>query len=524
MKKIIALFLLSFACVAIIQAQSRVFKQVAEEMSSDMQTITQDGAVVGYVVLTKLEKANADSFNYKLSLMDENLNDIGEIKQKDVNMSLMGVAFEQDVLCLSYLKSNVGGVTFTNRKEFKNAKEGATNVISNQFVTLEGKVISTHNFPIEVNVDFAYTGSKRKVVATAQLKNNGQIKNIPGKGFCFLYGDKDKTEIIAYENKGEVKWKKTLDRYDFYSIVTTADVLYVLGKVNKSNNSYCGYELDRFAVTDGKKGEKYILEDQNRNGFQVLNFETNQITGKPFIAGNIIGKHFKAYWESGKSHNKGMYKGVFSLTLNGIAKKDVKENITYWSDGAFKPDFAGNGFSKSSKTFPVLATASQDSAGNVYFAGTTLRKKFRVGAVITSVLLIPTIIMPPAIMAVTGTHKYKYQDAVIVKQGNKGSLYIDQTLEKNKSHYYQAKYPLVGYDTPNDFTTIYTAATKSDVIIFKDASSYNIYSLAKKQVTRKIPYTLGKSSIRIAGAKEGHIMVLENNYKEKYTKLSIEPI
>ena len=105
MKKVIALILVTCLCTQFTQAQSRVFKQVAEEMSSDMEIITQDGAVVGYVVLTKLEKANADSFNYRLSLMDENLNDIGEIKQKDVNMSLMGVAFEQDVLCLSYLKT-----------------------------------------------------------------------------------------------------------------------------------------------------------------------------------------------------------------------------------------------------------------------------------------------------------------------------------------------------------------------------------------------------------------------------------
>jgi hypothetical protein len=351
MKKIITLILLTCACISITQAQSRVFKQVADEMSSDMQIITQDGAVVGYVVLTKLEKANADSFNYKLSLMDENLNDIGEIKLKDVSMTLMGVAFEQDVLCLSYLKSNVGGVTFTNRKEFKDAKEDAKNIISNQFVTLDGKVITTHSFPIEVNLDFAYTGNKRKVVATAELKNNGQIKNIPGKGFCFLYGDKDKTELITYSSKGEVKWKKTLDRYNFYSIVTTGDVLYVLGKVNSLNNIYCGYDLDRLAVADGKKGEKYVMEDKDANGLQVLNFDVNPVTGKPYIAGNIIAKGYKGSYQSGKAHNHGMYKGVYSLTLNGLGKKDIAENFSYWSTGDFSPEFSKTGFSQEKKPF-----------------------------------------------------------------------------------------------------------------------------------------------------------------------------
>src|SRR6218665_1908337 len=140
-------FFLTLAVVCITmftQAQSRVFKQVAEEISSDMDVITQDGAVVGYVVLTKLEKIKEDSFNYKLALMDENLNDIGSISMKDINMNLMSVAFEQDVLCLSFYKSNISGVSFKNKRQYKEAKEDAVNTIMNQFVSLDGKIISTH--------------------------------------------------------------------------------------------------------------------------------------------------------------------------------------------------------------------------------------------------------------------------------------------------------------------------------------------------------------------------------------------
>jgi hypothetical protein len=143
---------------------------------------------------------------------------------------------------------------------------------------------------------------------------------------------------------------------------------------------------------------------------------------------------------------------------------------------------------------------------------------------VSTVVLSPLIFISPFIIGVTGTHKYRYEDAVIIKQGNKGSLYVDQTIDKSKSRYAQARVPVELYDASNDFTTIYAPATKSDVIIFKDADAYNIYSLAKKQVIRKIPYYVGKSSIRVFGAKEGHIMVLENNRKERYTKLSIEPI
>ena len=56
--------------------------------------------MVGYVAFTKLEKASKDSFNYKLTIMDENLNNIGEQTLRDVNLSLSSAGFESDVLCM----------------------------------------------------------------------------------------------------------------------------------------------------------------------------------------------------------------------------------------------------------------------------------------------------------------------------------------------------------------------------------------------------------------------------------------
>ncbi|MES1250035.1 MAG: hypothetical protein ABUL46_05090, partial [Chitinophaga rupis] len=50
-------------------AQTKVFKAVAEGMSSQMKTIIQDDAVVGYLSFTQLEAASEDSFNYKITIM-----------------------------------------------------------------------------------------------------------------------------------------------------------------------------------------------------------------------------------------------------------------------------------------------------------------------------------------------------------------------------------------------------------------------------------------------------------------------
>src|SRR5688572_8030591 len=85
--------------------QSKVFKAVNNEISSQMQVIMQDDAMIGYLKFTQLEKVNEDSFNYLISIMDENLNDIGKLNFRETNIQLQAVSFEQDILCLAYLKS-----------------------------------------------------------------------------------------------------------------------------------------------------------------------------------------------------------------------------------------------------------------------------------------------------------------------------------------------------------------------------------------------------------------------------------
>ena len=118
-------------------AQTKVFKEVSEEVSSQMHMIHQDGNLVGYLVFTELEKANADSFNYKLSIMDENLNDIGKVEFREQKLKLQSVAFEQDVICLAYVKSNILGSEFKNMREVKNAQAKGKNWIFTQFVDLK---------------------------------------------------------------------------------------------------------------------------------------------------------------------------------------------------------------------------------------------------------------------------------------------------------------------------------------------------------------------------------------------------
>ena len=108
MKKIVfPLFFVLFT--SSLQAQTKVFREVSEDISTRFKAITQDNTLVGYLAFTRLEKADADSFNYRVTIMDENLKDIGTVNFRQGNLELQTVSFEQNVLCLGYVQSELSG-------------------------------------------------------------------------------------------------------------------------------------------------------------------------------------------------------------------------------------------------------------------------------------------------------------------------------------------------------------------------------------------------------------------------------
>src|SRR5579872_6786890 len=103
------LLLLFVASASTAAAQTKVFKAVTQDMEQEFKVIMQDGKLVGYLTFTQLEKASADSFNYRIDIMDENLNDIGTVDFREQKLNIKGVSFDQDILCLAYVRSNFVG-------------------------------------------------------------------------------------------------------------------------------------------------------------------------------------------------------------------------------------------------------------------------------------------------------------------------------------------------------------------------------------------------------------------------------
>src|SRR4030095_3548733 len=179
-----AMTLIAFFAIQIsIQAQTKVFKEVSNEISSQIRSVRQDNTLVGYVVFTRLEKANADSFNYRITIMDENLNDIGTVNFKEQSLTLADVSFEQDMLCVAYLKSNIIGNTYT-RSEFKKVKDDNKTFVMLQFLGLDGKIVKTNSIKANIEFDtFTYYEKGTKMSVSAKEKYPIQVNNISSKGF-----------------------------------------------------------------------------------------------------------------------------------------------------------------------------------------------------------------------------------------------------------------------------------------------------------------------------------------------------
>ncbi len=183
MKKLLVLLLFTELVTHYTQAQTKVFKEVSEGISSQVKTIRQDNALVGYLVFTRLEKANVDSFNYRITIMDENLNNIGKVEFKEIGLTLENVSFDQDVLCLGYLKSNFLAQEYKSKTKYRKAIPNAKNSVLMQFISLSGKIIKANSIPVNINMDKRFNQAFGSVYSNANLKYPVLVKNISQQRF-----------------------------------------------------------------------------------------------------------------------------------------------------------------------------------------------------------------------------------------------------------------------------------------------------------------------------------------------------
>ena len=506
-------------------SQSKVFKEVSEEVTSQIKAITQDGNLVGYLVFTELEKASENTFNYKLTIMDENLNDIGTVNFKDEKLFLQQVSFEQDILCLAYIKSNIIGKEFKNTRQYRKEKENEVkNSIFTQFVSLDGKIINTNHIKAEINAVPEYNYSykrKGKVIGDGKLKHNVQLKNISGKGFAMFYGDENSNQFVVYDLGGKQTVKKTIkETGEGFSMLTSGADVYILVKNKNGEAIEEGYNMLAYRTTDSTVLPKYAIKDKKGNSLRVIAFDNDPVTGKPFISGNIINPDALTY-DNAKEMGRGSYAGVFTIHFNGTKKSEVAESYSYWNDGS-QTLFTKSGLLPEKKVFARQTISFRDYSGNTYFIGSTVKKRTKWGSIAGAVITSP-LLLPPMFFLAGGTQKSKITDATLIMQSAKGALSVENNIASEGSKYFPARTPFFWYDQ-RTYYTVSNAETKSSYLIFDDNVNITIYNVGQKKVMRTIPHWNGGVETSVYPAKEGHILVAQYNSKEKTKRFSIESL
>lgn len=525
MKKTLTAFLLLFS-VCLSQAQTKVFKEVGEDIQSQVKPIYQDNSLVGYIVFTQLEKASADSFNYKITLMDENLNDIGVVKFRDLKLVLYGVTFEQDVLCLAYLKSNFFFKEFNSRKDYKEAKENEKTSIMTQFLGLDGKIIKSNNINVQVKTEYGGKVAHKSFMGAGSLKKV-YLRNIPGKGFALLYGDEQKNTLIAYNTAGNQLWTKQVKIFEgatLANLQTANQYVYVLvkNKPDRRNGDMDmgGYEVQGFHIGDSSSPFKHTLKDKQGNSLSITAFANDPVTGSLHISGGIIDPRKGNSYLTPKHFARGTWAGLYTLSINGPKKTDITEVDSYWNDES-QSLFSRKGRNLESDTYCWYDGSYRDYSGNTVFFGTSYVKKPKIGAIIATVVTSPTIFIPIYI-SFFGYNKNRIDNTVLIKQNPKGTLSVENSIEGDKGSFAPNKLGWI-FDT-RSYMVAGNAETKNIYLIISDKKNFFVHSMNAKKVIRTIPRKDGNTYTYIYPAKEGHIMVSEYNRKERATTVSIEAL
>jgi hypothetical protein len=504
------------------QAQTKVFKAVTDEMSQDFEPIMQDGNLVGYLVFTQLERASADSFNYRVEIMDENLNDIGSVKFREEKLNLKAVSFDQDILCLAYIKTNFVGKEFKNEKEFRNFRSGCKAAIFTQFLGLNGRILNSSGIPMEIAPDFTYApGSSRKVIGNGHMKHNIQLRNITGKGFACFYGDDNKNNLLVFNTAGRLTWKKQIveNAEDFTMLTSGVEISLLVKKKEAMKEG--GFEILSYNAIDSAAYPKFLLKDKKGNSLKVLAFENDPVNGKPYVAGLVIDSLRGNHFGYGRAVSHGPYTGVFSISINGHTRKDIQASFSYWNDGS-QSFIDKSGYLPQAHEYAYIERAFKDYQGNTIFAACGLTSKVRWGAITGAVLTVWTLYGAPAFLA-GGTNKYATRDVLLFRQDGAGKLELATTVPAPRSSYSFATYPVSSYD-PNSYYTVKNSDTRTQYLIIDKAKDIDIYNVNQKKVARTIPHKEGNNMVTVFPAKEGYVMVYEFNKKEKTTRLSIEAL
>lgn len=512
-------------------SQTRIFREVGQGISTTAQAIKENDVLVGYMAFTELEKVNKDSFSYRITIMDENLNDLGVINFKEHKLRLDDVTIEDNILCLAYVKSNVLGYTYEHRADRNKAFQTGKAWIFTQFINLKGEIVKTSQVPLDINIAANW---KPGFIQGSVLKNPIMVKNISGKGFACLYDDNHKKNMMLYDMNGRQAWERKIsEEGDVEQLITSNhDVYLMMRKYDRNGQNQ--YTVYSYNADDNSIYPKYILKDKKGNNLLPLGFENDPVSGKPDISGLIYTPTFRKRnnKDAGQEIMKGIYGGVFNIQLNGHKKGEIAEQFSYWYDQS-KSDVTAKGYFASGEGYITPNKSFRDYNGNTYYTGSVINSRVRGGRIALNIATCGIVgLRLAAINPLAGAatfsvgmafSKYRVflaESAMVMKMDSIGKLKCESTLPvkgSTRTGYYD-------YSRGTYCFTVISPEERRTYLVFADYDAYAIYSVEQKKVIRTIKRDEGGKSVTVLPAKEGAIIVSTVNRNEGYTMMSIESL
>lgn len=321
--------LLFFVLSGSLGAQTKTFDDVLEVRLQDMGPIYQDQLVKGYYMFYNVEKADRKNNNFKLIVLDDNLNKVSEKNMTESKyIQLSDAGYDEQSLFFVFYESK------EKKLEYRRY-DTQCNLLSKKSEELSGREASMYENP-----------------AAAGAMNPINLAPIVGKGFVHYTlqkNDKIGYAIRFFGEEGKKDWtyrsSEKSDELEFPFHLGYSDKLLLTSIIKKkgSMSKDLDFYLQGIDIETGKKVFEKTLDDP-KYAIQLLNAFPDP-TGEIIVSGIYFNKDDKIA--------KAASLGLFTGRMNGSGEFTSRNYISWAKDV--------------SKKLPANSKGKIENGGYVFF-------------------------------------------------------------------------------------------------------------------------------------------------------------
>lgn len=534
-------------------AQTRVFEEVAGDILSKNFVLREDRSIVGYLRFSRLEKVDADSFKYKISVMDENLNDLTTFEFKGKELDAQNVQYLDEHIYVLYLESEY---LFSELKKNKEVKEDNKSATSNFLLCkydLDGNLKEKNITKAKISNTAMYSGpiyTKQKIYNIVSLDRSTELFVMRNNTLLAVTGDDTNLNLTNYDKDLKVIWQKVISDSEYASVYPNPDFILVMQNLRQVNPPRNKLKLryKKLSVYNGNEmsdEKKFNNKKYDINLRSNLNMQFDDYSRQYFLTGNLPS-------EKSIGSNTRLRKVLFGKRINGVFSYNFNTDsiiITDWVKNKNSIFDENSRFKSKKQKTSLLTCVNKDSLGNTIFLGNNCEKKFKPQRLLTNVglsaLIFPAGMLTWLVIPIT---KVERSDLTLIRQKPNGSfekikdLRYDKSDLKgiaNKSFRFRISYSMklqfglgANLFRSSDFVSYYNSINQRQYYLFFKSENCTIYNASTMEIIKKIDLHRKIKgvyyNISIDYAKDGYLLLntheYDSNTKKTTRTLKLEKI